>query len=259
MNKVVSQIYKALEVKKRDLYEAISKDYKENKKQISYNFLIDIIKKLQDIKETKNEKKTKTILAIFNGNTYVALEIIIKALLNGNNIILVSENNQTNTTKKIISTIQEIEGLPILKIYEEIDFNKVLKEESLIDRIIYFGDKRRYRSLKLNTNIDILYNGYGSINVYVDDEDEFELELEKLQEYAYSSENFVYMHIDDINEAIEAINQDGKNYICIILSKDKEKIEKFKTKVNSSNILINEINFKDIKHEIPENLFKFIF
>lgn len=257
MNKLVSQIYKALENKKRDLYEAISRDYKENKKQISYNLLIDIIERLQDIKETKNEKKSKTILAIYNGNIYVALEIIIKALLQGNNIILVSENNQPHTTKKIVSIIQEIEKIPILKIYEEKHLRKVLKEENLIDRIIYFGDKRKYRGLRLNTNIEILYNGYGSINVYVDDEDEFELELSRIQEYAYNNDSYIYMHIDDIDEAIKTINKDGKNHICMCFSKDEEKIEKFKTKVNSTNILINETTFENIKNEIPEELFKF--
>lgn len=254
MNKIVGQIYDALENKKRDLYEAISKDYLENKKQISYNLLIDVIKKLQDIKEVNNENNPKTILAIFNGNIYIALEIIIKAITQGKNIILVFENNQTHTIRKIISIIQEIEGLPILKIYEEINLNRVLKEKNLIDRIIYFGDKRKYRVLRLNTNIEILYNGYGSINVYVDDEDEFELELTEIQEYAINNENFVYMHTDDIDEAIETINQDGKNYICICLSKDEEKIEKFKKKINSSNILINETKFENIKYEIPDEL-----
>ena len=250
MNELMEKVKNLLKNNKQDIYEAISRDYKEKGLEINYNKLEDIINKIKDINNM--QKAHRNILVIYNGDLYVTFELILKAIAYGSNIILTSQNKESYTTVKIISIMQELvkEANLILKFYKEVNLKMVLKEEVLIDRIIYFGDKRNYRALRSKTNIPIIYNGYGSISVYVDDEDEFEDFLSKLEEYAYLNEMYIYKQTGDIGEAIEEINKDGKNNLCIIFSNDEEKINKFKAEINSTNILINNVNLEELKPEI---------
>ncbi len=258
MNNLIIKIQNALEWHKQGLYEEISRDYRENKTEVKYALLEENIKRFVNM-DVSNKGENKTLLAIYNGNPYIMLEIVIMSLIYGNNIILISEGEKSYTSNKLISTIQEVvrkEEKPlIVKKYLQADFGKILKEDNLINRIIYFGDKRKYRQLKLNTNIETIYNGYGSVSVYVDDEDEFEDELFEIEEYANLNNLYIYKFGENINEAIKQINKDGKNDTCIILSKNKDKIEKFKCKINSLNILVNEADFSNLKHELPGELF----
>lgn len=255
MDNLVTQIQRDFVENKQGIYEEISRDYKENHFEIKYNLLEDVLNKLKG-NFNKNEKKT--ILAIYNGNPYIMLEIVIKSLLFGNNIILISEGERLYTSNKLIAIIQEAltkrQSKLILKTYSQVNYRKILKEEDLINRIIYLGDKRKYRHLKLNTNIEVKYNGYGSVCVYVDDEDEFEEELSKIEEYAYLNNLSIYKFTDGLDEEIEQINKDGRNNTCIICSKDEEKISIFKSKIDSQNIFVNTIDNK-IEYELPEELF----
>lgn len=257
MNNLISKIQNAFLEQKQGLYEDIGKDYRENGIEVKYTLLEEELIKLKNI-DISDKEGNKTLLAIYNGSPYIMLEIVIKSLIYGNNIILIPEGEKSYTSNRIISIIQEVlrkdEKPLILKKYLQADFGKILKEDNLINRIIYFGDKRKYRQLKLNTNIETKYNGYGSINIYVDDEDEFEDALCEIEEYANLNNLYIYKFRDNINEAIKQINKDGKNDICIILSKDESKVNKFKKEIDSTNIFVNEISYK-IKHELPEELF----
>ena len=256
MNDIISQVKKSFIEKKQDLYEAIARDYKENNIKIEYNLLEEIIKNVVEEMVSINNKN-KTVLAIYNGNTYLMLEIILRSLKCKNNTILITEGEKLYTNKKILDIIQNIlttENI-ILKHYAQVDLSKTLADNTLIDRIIYFGDVRNYRKLKENTKIETKYNGYGSISIYVEDEDEFEDELEEIEEYATISDLYICKYDEKIEDAIKKINKEGQNDICIILSKIEEKIKKFTEKINSTNILVNGID-KEIKHRIPQELFE---
>ena len=85
---------------------------------------------------------------------------------------------------------------------------------------------------------------------------EFEEELEEIDEFAYINNFYINKITEDLEEEINNINKDGKNDVCIILSKDEEKIKLFKEKVYSNNIFVNEINY-EMEHEILQELFEF--
>ena len=78
--------------------------------------------------------------------------------------------------------------------------------------------------------------------------------ISEIEEYANLNNLYIYKFRENINEAIKQINKDGKNDICIILSKDESKVNKFKKEIDSTNIFVNEISYK-IKHELPEGQF----
>lgn len=258
MNSLVNEIKKAFIEEKQSLYEAIGKDYKENNIKIDYSRLENIIENLDKEILNNNASQRRTVVIVYNGNIYVMLEATIKSMINNNNTILIIENEkELYTSKKMLDIIQKIalKRTLILKEYGEVDTKNILTENTLINRIIYLGDRRNYRQLKAKTDIDIMYNGYGSINVYVDDEDEFEDELYAIEEYASANNLYVYKQTEDISEAIGDFNEDGKNDICVILSKDTEKINEFKEKIQATNILINDVDFTKIKQNIPNELF----
>lgn len=256
MKELVRNIQETVKLHKQGIYEAISRDYKEKGFEIKYNILDLKLKELEK-KEKIKEYQNKTILAVYNGSSYLMLELIIKAVLNGKNIILISDGEEYYTNRKILSIFQEaIEKTShkiLIKMYYNVDIRKILDTDSLIDGIIFCGDKREFRQLKLKTNIDIKYNGSGSICVYVDDEDEFEDELYNLEKYAYLNNLSINKFTEEIDGDIEWINKDVENNTCIIFSKDEEKIKKFKEKVNSRNMFVNEI--KEVGYELPEELF----
>ena len=256
MKNLINEIKNAFIKQKREIYDSISKDYKENETTIEYRLL-------EKILEGKNidEEKPGTILVIYNGNVYTMLEIVVKCLMQNKNIILVSNEEINHTKSLLLNIIQKVlkekQSQLIVKEYNGVDISKVLEKNDLIDKIVYFGDKRKFRHLKQKTHIDIAYYGYGSINVYVDDEDLFENELFQIEEYAFDNNLYTYKFTEDIEEDIEEINKDGRNEICIILSQDVKKIELFKNNINSSNILVNNIDFETVKYEIPKELFSF--
>lgn len=256
MNYLIAKIQKLFQENKQEIYEGINRTYKEDNVKIEYSKLEAIIKNLINIKNSP--ASSKTVLNIYNGNIYLMLEIVLKSLNCGNNTLLISEkeNHLNSLILKIIQkALAEMQSLLIVKEYTQIKLENALKESNLIDRVVFFGDKRQYRQLKNSTNIETKYNGCGSIIVYVEDEDTFEEELEKIDEFAYVNNLYINKMTDDLEE-IETINKDGKNDICIILSQDKEKTKLFKEKVNSSNVFINEINF-EVEHEILQELFEF--
>lgn len=258
MNYLIAKIRQLFQEEKQEIYEAIGRNYKENNIEIKYSKLEDIINKLVN-QESKKVDSTKTVLNIYNGNTYLMLEIVLKNLICGNNTLLISERENTlnSVILNVIRNALKQENSPlVIKEYAQVNLENALKETKLIHRVVFFGDKRQYRQLKNSTNIETKYNGYGSIIVYVEDEDEFEEELEEIDEFAYLNNFYINKITEDLEEEINNINKDGKNDVCIILSRDEEKIKLFKEKVYSNNIFVNEINY-EMEHEILQELFEF--
>lgn len=257
MQDLINKIKMKFLEEKQGIYEAISKDFKKNNIQIEFNRFMEIIDKLE-YKEEKGDNLNKTIAVIYNGNPYVTFELSIYAILKHQNIILISENIMGNLNKEIIQIIQNIitqnnENI-VLRFYNSADMQKLLDCDDLIDKILFLGDKRIFRSLRTQTNIPIYYNGFGSIIIYTDDEDKFEEEIYTIKDYALENNIEVNMYIEDFRYDIERINMDGKNDICILFSDDENKIETFRKEVNSNHILINSTEIQNFTLELDEEI-----
>ena len=242
---------------KQGIYEAISRDYKHNNMNIEFQGFIDIFKQVEK-EEFVKSNQPEIITVIYNGNPYITLKLLLKGILSNNNLVLISENIMNNLNKQIIDIMNKIvSNLNLqlfIKWYPDGDISNVSKLEELTNKIVFLGDKRTYRKLKNQVEIPIIYNGYGSIVIYTDDEDFFEEQIYEIKDYAISNNISVVIYNDEISEDLEYINKDGINHICIILSNDNDKVEMFKKMVKSNYILVNDTKIKDCILELPKEI-----
>lgn len=258
MEKIVDEIKETFLKEKQGIYEAMSKDYNEDDMKIEYNKFLNVFEKIeqQGVKLNKN----KTITIIYNGNPYISLEICIRGILNNCNIILISDSMMENVNREIINIMLHYIQIKnfnlVIKRYTDIEIEKVAVSNKITDKILFLGDKRIFRKLKAKTNIPIIYNGFGSIIIYTDDEDEFEEQIYDVKNYAIDNNIIVNMFNEDIDEDIKSINKDGDNDICIIFSNDIEKIKKFQENVNANHILINSIDIQNINLQLKNEIWE---
>lgn len=252
---MIEQIKEKFLKEKQGIYEAISRDYKENDFEIEFDKFLSVFNR---ITKGKYNEEPKVITGIYNGNPYITLELAIKAIINNTNLILISENIMINLNNQIIdimkSIIEEMNLRIIIKWYPDGDIDKISKIENITNKVVFLGDKRIYRKLKSKVNIPIIYNGYGSIIIYTDAQDEFEEEIYDIKDYAIENNISVNIYNGEIDEDIEYINKDGINHISIIFSNDISKIEKFKEMVKSDYILINSTEINNIPLKLSSDI-----
>ena len=242
---------------KQGIYEAIGRDYRNNYINVEFNKLLDIFQKIENEKFEENAK-AQVITIIYNGNPYVTLELAIKGLLSNSNLILISENVMEKLNEQIIDIMRKIISnknlKSIIKWYPDGDIDKVSEVEDITNKIMFLGDKRIYRKLNGKVEMPIIYNGYGSIIIYTDDEDEFEDQIYEIKDYAIENNISVNVYNGEINEDIESINKDGINYICIIFSNDISKTEQFEKMVKSNYVLVNNTNIENMALKLPKEI-----
>lgn len=260
MNKMIVTIESIKEEflkEKQGIYEAISRDYKENEMNIEFEKFLDIFNKVAS-EEVAKKSEARVITVIYNGNPYVTLELALKGMLSNSNLVLISENIMGNLNKQIIDIMKKIiNNLKlqlVIKWYPDGDTSKISELEDITNKIIFLGDKRIYRKLKSKVEMPIIYNGYGSIIIYTDDEDEFEEQIYEIKDYAIENNISINVYSDEINEDVEYINKDGINHICIIFSNDISKIEMFKRKVKSNYVLVNDTKIENLILELPKEI-----
>lgn len=254
---MMEQIKENFLKEKQGIYEAISRDFKENDFKIEFDKFLDVFDKMAKVNDNK---ETKVITVIYNGNPYITLELALMAVINNTNLILISENIMKNLNSQIIdimkNIIEEMNLRIIIKWYPDGDIDKISEIENIANKVVFLGDKRIYRKLKNRVNIPVVYNGYGSIIIYTDNQDEFEEEIYNIKDYAVENNISVNIYSDEIDEDIKYINKDGINYISIIFSDDISKINKFKEIVQSDYILVNNSQIKEIPLKLPTNIWE---
>ena len=254
---MLEQIKEKFLKEKQGIYEAISRDYKNNDLKVDYNQLLDVFNKTSK-ENLKKENKQEVITIVYNGNPCITLELALMGIINNKSLILISDSIMKNLNKQIIDIMKSIIedfGLKIIiKWYPDVDINKISEIEGITNKVVFLGDKRIYRKLVNKVDIPIIYNGYGSIIIYTDEQDEFEAEIYDVKDYAIENNISINVYSDEIDEDIEYINKDGINHICIIFSNDSSKIEKFKEKVQSDYILVNNTKIKDLPPKLSSKI-----
>ena len=109
------------------------------------------------------------------------------------------------------------------------------------------------KSVTLNKKYKISNLKLYPFNIFELYSDSYELEDVRRGLYDYTTRNQFEMEIYDmdldIEEVIDEMNNYGYGFCSILLSKDKEKINKFKEKIKAKYVFINENPFKKIKFD----------
>lgn len=255
---MTNEIIKVLNKNKSVIENAINLDNKRMQYDLTFDDLLGVCIKLRNKNYQINKSETvKTSIVIYNGNPKITLELALTALLYRLNFIFTINDDFLAINSILISIIERIikqtKMSNFIKLYNNVLIAELSKTENLADNIIYIGDKFNYQNIKKYTSLPVIYNGYGEVIVYTDDEESFKEELNKIQEYAFQNDITINFYNGNIDKDMELINYDVQNDTCVIFSEDNEKIEKFKNTVNSKKVFINESPFENYEFEFDIN------
>lgn len=251
---MITNIIEILKENQEIIEKCINLDNRKMSEEFKFHDLIKICEKINKKNyEIKNKTNPNTFMIIYNGNPRITLEMLLINLFCKNNLIFIIHDDFLGTNNILISIIEKIIKQSnincFIKLYNNISLSEIPKTEELADKIIYIGDKFNYQNFKGYTSLPIIYNGYGQVLIYTDDEMNFQKELDETQKYAFENDIAITLYNKDIEGSIENINYDVSNDVSVIFSNDNEKIEKFKNEVHSKKIFVNENPFVNYEFE----------
>ena len=191
--KVVQNIFELLDENKEGLEKANKIDIKYNngfklnfdmfqKLNNEINAIEDVYRKVISMNQNENNylegKQTDnlgTICLIYDGNTYCLLELVLKAILTHNSIIITSESDYMKATNELIVILIQ----RILKAYN-IDkdlvqilytsrIEELLSNSTSINKVFAIGNKGFQDRIKKASKVEIISKGYNYFDLYIED------------------------------------------------------------------------------------------
>lgn len=214
--------------------------------------IIDFVKIIEEYKMQTQKKEYKNILCIYNGNPEITLRLCLEAIVFRTNFILGIQDFMVGINTYLIEIINKLLEKYSSKIYlfNLLKIEQIKKVENDLDKILCIGNTKEFLKLSEKGFVKLDFYPYKSLNLYCEDE-----KFEKLQQmiYDYSMINEYEIEIysnDSINNIIRQINEFGNGYCSVLLSENKEHIDKFKNEVKSEYVCVNENPYSKIKFEI---------
>lgn len=237
---IITQFHKTLDSNSSIFDTAISNDYKFTRYKVSKSGIQNIIFS-NDIYNIP--LSNKNVLIRYNGNPYLTLNLILLSLKNNFNILFlpIKKYSLNSIFIKVFNDIlKNMRLYKSLQISTDISDNEIFKFQEKFDELIYIGNVYNYTRFKENINIPITYNGFGTLEVYVDDETNFSKELYELNKYIYENNlDIHYFHSTQLKKAILFENSYNNRYCFIIYSKDLDKAKKIASLINTKFLYIN--------------------
>lgn len=241
---------------RKDIEKLNQLDYEYNKKVVYVDRIIETIDSFKEKEICK--KDTENLIVAYYGDPCVTVQICLSAIQNCQMANLVIEDVCLGVNKAIIEIYKEI--LKEYKIFDIVSFNNYETKEKLdeckeyIDKMYCLGNKNLYTVCKHIENLKIEYVPFNIIDIYCEDEDLYELARD-IFNYCYENgiESEIYEDMS-FEDTVETLNEYGENYCSIILTKNKEYIDRFKKEVKSKFVFVNENPFKDEIIRIPDFL-----
>ena len=233
-------------------------DKKHYTEDITVEELKNVVQKYSE-KEVCISKNAQKIQVILPGNPEIIFKLGLEAIRQNIRIALKIDDFCLGQNTFLVDLINMVAN--------EMKLGKVLLLENLViaeeierisnkyDMTICLGNSNEYNRLNKNYKISNLklYPLY-IFELYSDS-----LELEEVRKglFDYISRNQFEIEIYDmdleIDEVITEMNRDGYGFCTILLSKDKEKIKKFKENIKAKYVFVNENPFKKLEFEFDLN------
>jgi hypothetical protein len=220
-------------------------DYKYDKLIIDVEDLILEVEKYQS--RLVIQSKTENNMAIYYGNPVITINVLLESLQNCQIINLVIQEVCYGVNKLLFELYKEIlkkfglSNIASFNNYEnKADFEANIKK---IDKVFFVGNHNLYSILRRTDKTKLEYIPFENIDIYCEDEqyDDFANEIFNYAiKYGYEAEVFDEMEIDS---AIEYFNQYGNKFCALILTSNKEHMEKFKNELDYQYVFANENPF----------------
>ena len=261
VKKVLNSVYNYLDINQKTFNEAIKIDEQDGH-LINFEELKRIIKKYTEYKEVLTDddiKSQKTdgignVAVVYDGRPEILIEMVVKCLYTNNNITLFPELG-TATSKCILEifdgSMKEIGYNNNVIQYEE-NIEELYNNQSNYDVAVFIGDIFEYSKFKKRFNKDIIYSGFGSVQVFCDNE-YFEDIIEKMNEYCFENSLSIISHEEtDIDEIIKKMNKITVIDCVAIFTKDSKKALQLIKNIKAHKIFVNTYPLDNYSFEFDE-------
>ena len=266
---IINDFYKSFISSKSTIEKAIEADFKVEKIKLDYLKMlkqIELIKSIElNIFDTKLDKEIKTgignIGLMYDGCSYVTIELILKALLTHNDIYLFSTDYMLATNTIILTLIKDAikkynydAKVKHLKVATEL-FKEVSLNQENFDLLIYIGNKYEFAKIENNFSKPVVFQNFGNIYIYVEPTEEIRETLLQIDKYTYNNGIYLeYITGEDVEAVISKFNEKNRNDMIAIFTKDSKKAFEIISRVNSNKIYINKNPFEDYVYNFNEEL-----
>ncbi len=270
--KVAQNIFELLDENKESIEKANKIDVKNNngfkinfdmfqKLYNEINATQDVYRKVLSMNKNKNNylegKQTDnlgTICLVYDGNTYCLLELVLKAILTHNSIIITSESDYMKATNElIVILIQRIlEAYSIDKNLIQILYTSGLEEllsnSTSINKVIAIGNRNFQNKIRKISKVEVICKGYNNFDLYIEDLTNLSFikkiikEEENIDIYVKSDLKVPfedYIEVEDIDEAISQINFNTSGYSSSIFTDNNQNAAVFLRDVKTKNVSVN--------------------
>ena len=270
--KVAQNIFELLDENKESIEKANKIDIKNNngfkinfdmfqKLNNEISTIDDVYRKVIFMKQNGNNyiegkqiDNLGTICLVYDGNTYCLLELVLKAILTHNSIIITSESDYMKATNElIVILIQRIlEAYNIDKNLVQILYTsrieELLSNSTSINKIFAIGNKNFQNRIRKISKVEIICKGYNYFDLYIEDLTNLAFikkivkEKENIDIYVKSGLKVPledYIEVEDIDEAIAQINFNTSGYSSSIFTDNNQNASEFLREVKTDNISVN--------------------
>lgn len=240
----------------KDNQSILNKIAKEDSEVNPFEF--DVYKLIGLLETFKNRsiisKEKRKILIQHYGNPYVTAMVCLESLINQAELVIGIEDFCYGLNQAIVKIFNDVLQEPKILLKNNLTLQEI--EEIKPDKVVCLGNSNAYMRFRKMKNVEVQNVSLFEVVVYYDSE-EYEELVQKIRNYA--NHNFYEIEIfdetEDFEDVIYAINHSKNQYCAAILSKDKEKQEKFEQKIEAKIICVNENPFTKFELKIPNEIF----
>lgn len=250
-----------------DIFQKLNKEI--NAIEDRYRKVISMNKNKNNYLEGKQTDNLGTICLVYDGNTYCLLELVIKAILTHNSIIITSESDYMKSTNElIIILIQRIlEAYKIDKNLVQIIYTsrieELLSNSISINKVLAIGNKSFQDRIRKASRVEVIGKGYNYFDIYIEDLTNLSLikriikENSNIDLYVRSDLNVPfedYIEVEDIEEAIGQINFNTSGYSSSIFTDNNQNASTFLREIKTDNVSVNSSPLIEGNIDIDINL-----
>ena len=188
------------------------------------------------------------------GNTYCLLELVLKAILTHNSIIITSYSDYMKSTNELILIlVRRILNAynidkNIIQILYTSRIEELLSNNISINKVIALGSRNFQNKIKKISKVEVISKGYNYFDLYIENERNLDFikkiikENENIDIYIKRGlkvdfEN--YIEVEDIDEAIAQINFNTSGYSSSIFTDNKQNASVFLKEIKTNNVSVN--------------------
>ena len=188
------------------------------------------------------------------GNTYCLLELVLKAILTHNSIIITSDSDYMKATNELILIlVRRILNAynidkNIIQILYTSRIEELLSNNIGINKVIAIGNRNFQNKIRKISKVEVISKGYNYFDLYIENEKNLDF-IEKIIKENENIDIYIkrglkvdfenYIEVEDIDEAIAQINFNTSGYSSSIFTDNKQNASVFLKEIKTNNVSVN--------------------